>query len=50
METHPMTIRFDPDLYERLRVAAFEDRVAMNEIVTEAVRARLDERDDRRSQ
>lgn len=44
---HPMTIRFEPDLYEQLRTAAFERHIAMNTIVTDAVRAALEEGDDR---
>jgi predicted transcriptional regulator len=43
---HAMTIRLEPDLYERLRTAAFERRMAMNAIVADAVRAELEEGDD----
>lgn len=40
-----MSLRIDPELYERLRLAAFERRVAQAAIIREAIEARLDELD-----
>ena len=41
METQTMSIRLPKDLYEQLRRAAFDRRVPMNAIITEAVRDEL---------
>jgi predicted DNA-binding protein len=40
-----MTIRLPKELYERLRLAAFEDRTSQAAIITEGVELRLAERD-----
>ena len=45
METQSMTIRLPKELYERLRLAAFEDRTSQAAIITEGVELRLTERD-----
>lgn len=42
-ETHAMTIRFPPGVYERLRTAAFEGRVSMAALVNEGTVALLDQ-------
>lgn len=39
MTRKPMSIRFDPEDHEQLRLLAFELRVPMNEIVRRAVHA-----------
>ena len=41
MDTQPMSVRFRPDLHERLRRVAFDRRESMNEIVNDAVEAWL---------
>ena len=38
--THPITIRFPEDVYEKLRRQAFDERTSMNALVIEAVRAK----------
>lgn len=40
-ERHAMTLRLDDELYEALRLAAFQQRRHMTEIVTEALREHL---------
>lgn len=46
-ETQPITFRLPADLYERLRIAAFERRVSMNQIVITAVEKELQHREER---
>lgn len=36
-----LTIRLPPDLYEKLRRAAFEQHVSMNALIVEAIRKAL---------
>lgn len=40
-ETQAITIRLPKDLYEQLRLAAFEDRTTQNAIITDALAERL---------
>ena len=42
------TIAFEPTLYRRLYLAAFDEKAAINELVREAVKKWLDQRDTRR--
>jgi predicted transcriptional regulator len=42
METQAITVRLDKDVYERLRLAAFESRRSMAGIIGEAVAEKLD--------
>jgi len=41
MDTHAMTIRLPEDVYEDLRLAAFEDRTSQTAIIAEAVEKHL---------
>ena len=41
------TIAFEPALYRRLYLAAFDEKSAINELVRQAVREWLDRRDTR---
>lgn len=41
-ETVAMTLRLPPDIYERLRQAAFDGRTSMNAIVVRATEAELE--------
>jgi predicted transcriptional regulator len=45
MDQQAITVRLPKDLYERLRLAAFEDRTSQVAIITEAVTEKLDRRD-----
>jgi predicted transcriptional regulator len=42
METQAITVRLPTDVYERLRLRAFETRISQSAIVVEAVREKLD--------
>ncbi len=42
------TIAFEPTLYRRLHLAAFDEKAAINELVRQAVGEWLDRRDTRR--
>ena len=44
-----MTIRLDKDVYERLRLVAFESRRSMTSIISEAVTEKLDREDQEAS-
>jgi len=45
LESHQMTVRLPGPVYEKLRREAFERRVAMNEIIAEALREHLPDDD-----
>lgn len=38
-DTQPFTVRLPPDLYDKLRKAAFDQHTSMNALIIEAVRA-----------
>jgi predicted DNA-binding protein len=40
-DVHALTVRLEPDMYERLRLAAFERRVPQAVIIREGLEARL---------
>lgn len=40
----PFQIRFDKDLYEKLRLQAFKKRISMAEIAREAIEEKLKEK------
>jgi hypothetical protein len=44
MDAQPMTIRLPREIYEKLRVRAFEGRTSQNAIIVEALTANLDDR------
>jgi predicted DNA-binding protein len=42
-DAHALTLRLEPDLYERLRLLAFERRVSLASIIREGTEARVAE-------
>jgi predicted DNA-binding protein len=42
-DAHALTLRLEPDLYERLRLLAFKRRVSLASIIREGTEARLAE-------
>lgn len=42
MDTKAITVRLPVDIYERLRLRAFEERTSQAAIITDAVREKLD--------
>jgi len=41
-DTKPFTLRLPPDLYDKLRKAAFDQHTSMNALIIAAVRAQQD--------